>query len=396
MRRGALACLLALSAAAHAASPSPAPLPAAASAQALACAPGPSIGERGYEDLSNVLEPLRQKYNLPALGAAVVTPNGVKALGVVGVRKYGDSTPACIGDAFHLGSDTKAMTAVVIAKLVEQGKLTSTTTVHEVLSDIPGQDPAYARVSLDQLLAHRSGLSHDPTSVSNDALRHLEGTLHAQREAFARIALHEAPERPPGTIFFYSNTGYVLAGLMAERASGRAWEDLVRDTLFIPLAMKGAGFGITASPGRVDGLWAHRESASGPVPITPGVNSDNPILRTPAGSVHVSMEGWAQFIIDMLRGFEGRGRVLSKASYEHLHVPPFEGTYAYGWGTVERAWAGGTAFTHAGTNTFNYAVAWVAPTRRLAVLVATNVGSDSAGRACDDVASILLKREPSK
>jgi CubicO group peptidase (beta-lactamase class C family) len=387
MRR-VLACFFALTAAL----PALVPLAATAASGAPGCASRPAPADGGYEELASVLEPLRQKYNLPALGAAVVTPDGVKALGVVGIRKYGDTTPACVEDAFHLGSDTKAMTAVVIAKLVEQGKLKWTTTVRDLLSDITAQDPAYASVTLDQLLAHRSGLAHDPTSVSNDALRHLEGSMHARREAYARIALHEAPAKPPGTIFFYSNTGYVLAGLMAERATGRPWEELVRDTLFLPLAMKGAGFGITASPGQVDGLWAHEEKAGVPVPVEPGLNSDNPIFMSPAGNVHVSMEGWAQFIADMLRGFEGTGRVLSKASYQHLHTPPFEGTtYAYGWETLDRGWAGGTAYSHAGSNTLNYAVAWVAPKRRFAVLVATNIRTDTTPRACDDVASVLLK-----
>jgi CubicO group peptidase (beta-lactamase class C family) len=391
VRLSFLASLLALSAAARAGSPPSSP---GRNSGPAACAPQSSGATHAYEDLSSLLEPLRKKHTLPALGAALVTPEGLKALGVVGVRKFGEATRACPEDAFHLGSDTKAMTAVVLAKLVEQGKLSWTTTVHDVLQDIPGQDTAYASVTLDQLLSHRSGLAHDPSGVSNDGLRRLTGSLHQQREAYARIALHEAPAKPPGTAYFYSNTGYVLAGLMAERVTGRPWEELVRDTLFLPLAMQGAGFGITATPGQLDGLWAHEEKGGTPVPVPPGPNSDNPALISPAGTVHVSMEGWASFITDVLRGFEGKGRLLSAASYQHLHTPPFVGTsYAYGWETVERSWAAGTAYTHAGSNTLNYAVAWVAPRRRLAVLVATNVGTEAAFRACDDVAATLIQRE---
>jgi len=108
MRR-VLACFFALTAAL----PALVPLAATAASGAPGCASRPAPADGGYEELASVLEPLRQKYNLPALGAAVVTPDGVKALGVVGIRKYGDTTPACVEDAFHLGSDTKAMTAVV-------------------------------------------------------------------------------------------------------------------------------------------------------------------------------------------------------------------------------------------------------------------------------------------
>ena len=346
-----------------------------------------------YENLAPVLEPLRQTLHLPALGAAVVSPDGVKALGVVGYRKYGDPTKACVGDAFHLGSDAKAMTAVVIAKLVEGLKLSWTTKAHDALTDVRDQDTAYANVTLDQLLAHRAGLAHDPTSVTIDELRRLEGSMHERREAYARIALREPPAHEPGTSYAYSNTGYVLAGLMAEQVTGEAWEDLVRETLFVPLKMTGAGFGLTATPGHVDGLWAHDMKDGVPVPVEPSPRSDNPIFRTPAGSVHVSMEGWGRFIVDVLRGFEGTGVVLARESYAHLHTPPFGGTYAYGWTLVDRSWAGGVVYTHGGSNTLNFAVAWVAPKRRLAVLVATNVGTDVAAHACDDVVGVLLRRE---
>jgi CubicO group peptidase (beta-lactamase class C family) len=393
VRLSFLLCLLALSATARADAEAPSSAAAGRTSGPPGCAGRPA-GAAAFEDLSALLEPLRKKHTLPALGAALVTPEGVKALGVVGVRKFGDSTPACPEDAFHLGSDSKAMTAVVLAKLVEQGKLSWTTTVKDIFQDIPGQDPAYATVTLDMLLAHRSGLAHDPSGGSKEALERLSGSLHQRREAYAALALHEAPAKPPGTAFFYSNAGYVLAGLMAERVTGRPWEELVRDTLFLPLAMQGAGFGITATPGQLDGLWAHEEKGGTPVPVPPGPNSDNPALISPAGTVHVSMEGWASFITDVLRGFEGKGRLLSAASYQHLHTPPFVGTsYAYGWETVERSWAAGTAYTHAGSNTLNYAVAWVAPRRRLAVLVATNVGTEAAFRACDDVAATLIQRE---
>ena len=170
---------------------------------------------------------------------------------------------------------------------------------------------------------------------------------------------------------------------MAELASGRDWEELVRETLFDPLAMSGAGFGPMVTPGHLDGLWAHSMRGTLPVPVEPGPHSDNPLFRTSAGSVHVTLEGWGHFIIDMLRGF-GTGTAPScrGESYEHLHHASFGGNYAYGWGIVQRSWADGAAlFAHPGASNYNFAAAWVAPKRRFAVLVATNVGSDEAARA---------------
>jgi len=82
-------------------------------------------------DLAAGLEPLRRKYTLPALAAAVVKTGVIVAAGVVGVRALGRQDRAQIGDRFHLGSNTKAMTATLAGTLVEEGKLRTLRTITE-------------------------------------------------------------------------------------------------------------------------------------------------------------------------------------------------------------------------------------------------------------------------
>jgi CubicO group peptidase (beta-lactamase class C family) len=60
----------------------------------------------------------------------------LSAVGAVGVRKYGTDTPVTINDQFHLGSDTKAMTATMLATLVEEGKLSWGTRLEQVFPDL--------------------------------------------------------------------------------------------------------------------------------------------------------------------------------------------------------------------------------------------------------------------
>jgi CubicO group peptidase (beta-lactamase class C family) len=363
---------------------------------AIASDPSCHVVPPGVEDLGPALEPLRRAHKLPALAAAIVTPDTVEALGVAGFRKAGDPTAVCVADPFHLGSDTKALTAVVLASLIEQGKLTWQTRIRDVLADVPDQNPPYADVTLDQLLSHRAGFAHDPSSVSIAEQRHWRGVLHAQRERYVAAALHEAPASSPGSTFLYSNTGYVVAGLIAERVTQRSWEELVRERIFDPLAMPSAGFGCTASPGRLDGPWAHHMVSDEPQPVEPGPDSDNPLLIAPAGSVHTSIEGWARFVQDALAGLEGHGRLLSAASYETLYATPFGGDYAHGWIKVHRPHAGGVAYMHAGSNTLNFAVAWLFPGKRVAVVVATNAGSGRTFEACDNVVGQLMKRHAAR
>ena len=65
--------------------------------------------------------------------------------------------------------------------------------------------------------------------------------------------------------------------------------------------------------------------------------------------------------------------------------------HAGGWIVAPRPWAGGAALTHTGTNTYWFSVAWLAPERGFAVLVACNTGADGAAKACDDAASALIQ-----
>src|SRR5262249_38888714 len=96
------------------------------------------------------LAPLLARYELPALAAAVVKDGTVVAVGAVGTRKAGATIPVTVHDRFHLGSDTKAMTALLAAMLVEEGKLRWNVTVAEVFPEFAEQiDPGLRRVTLE-------------------------------------------------------------------------------------------------------------------------------------------------------------------------------------------------------------------------------------------------------
>jgi hypothetical protein len=87
----------------------------------------------------------------------------------------------------------------------------------------------------------------------------------------------------------------------------------------------------------------------------------------------------------------GEEALLKPETYRTLQTPPFGGDYALGWVAVEREWGGGKVLTHAGSNTMNLAVAWLAPLRDFAVLVVTNQGGPAAFKGCDEAASALIK-----
>src|SRR5580704_5150349 len=95
--------------------------------------------------------------------AAVLRGGRIIAQGAAGVRKRGTAERITLDDRFHLGSCTKAMTATLVAMLVEEGRLNWTTTLGELFADtVKPMHPAWEKVTLRQVLAHRSGLRFDP------------------------------------------------------------------------------------------------------------------------------------------------------------------------------------------------------------------------------------------
>jgi CubicO group peptidase (beta-lactamase class C family) len=101
------------------------------------------------------------------MAAAVLRGERIIAQGVAGVRKRGTAERITLDDRFHLGSCGKARTATLVAMLVEEGRLNWTTTLGELFADtVKPMHPAWEKVTMRQVLAHRSGLRLDPDGLN--------------------------------------------------------------------------------------------------------------------------------------------------------------------------------------------------------------------------------------
>ncbi len=339
----------------------------------------------GDTNVTELLKPIRQKFDVPAMALAVVTSDGLKFVGAVGVRKRGTEVPVTADDLWHLGSDTKAMTATLIARLVERGQLRWDMTLAEVFPEWAAQmNLGFRKVTLLQLLSHRAGLpaNLDLRKYAGDDAPQLR--LRAVKEELAK-----PPVSAPGTKYLYSNLGYIIAGAVVEKVTGESWEDAIAKEIFQPLQMTSAGFGGTGTPGKIDQPWPH--TRDGAPTAANGPRVDNPPVMGPAGRVHVTIQDWAKFIRDQLRGARGESALLKPESYQKLHTPPFDGDYALGWGVAERGWGGGKVLNHVGDNTMNCANVWIAPQKDFAILVCVNQGGDTAFQASDAAVSAMIK-----
>lgn len=309
----------------------------------------------------------------PGLIAAIIGPNGVQRLGFAGVRALGSPDHITAQDRWHIGSNGKAMTAVLYARLVEAGAAHWDAPLPLLLPDTQ-MDSAWSGVTIDQLLSHTAGISDravlGPAFIM--AARADTRPLKQQRLDLARAVLEKPPVGVPGQMT-YSSIGYALAGAAVERITGSSWEDAMRRFVFAPLGMDSAGFG--APEGHQP--RGHRRpppdfATLSPVP--PGAMADNAAVTRPAGGVHLSMQDYGTFLAIFLGGRPG---FLSNGSLERLARPRSAGErpYALGWGLRDdEAWARGPLLVHDGSNTLWHAAAQVAPVRSLALAAFANAG----------------------
>lgn len=360
---------------------------------------------RQPQDLSVLLTPILEKHKLHGLAAALVSTEGLQSIGAAGLRAAGHDESITPQDQFHLGSCTKAMTATLIAILVEEGKLSWETTLPEALPQLKDSiHEKYKDITIADLLTQRSGV---PADMQREGLLmrlwSSEAPLIEQREDCTKTVLSWGPDHDAKT-FVYSNTNFIIAGHIAEVATGKSWEDLIREKLFEPLGMTSAGFGAPGNEGKIDQPQGHTPDGKA---AGVGKQADNPAALGPAGTVHASLEDWGKFISLHLRGAVAAKKnegvtignvTIRSETFRKLQEPVRGGgaEYAMGWGVAERPWAKGPdgaskVLTHSGSNTMWFCVVWAAPDAGFAMLAATNSMSPDAQQACDEAIGVALK-----
>ena len=225
----------------------------------------------------------------PHLTPSPLCPFHVAALSSAGVRRLTSPTPTLPSDAYHHGSNTKAMTALLISRMVERGRLRWNQTAASVFPYLPWGDgtpstpssgyfsgspyvnltlihPTWHHVTIAHLCTHTSGLlSTDPTYSSwQGAMQTLERAIPLpglyrinsswplypipSRQWFLSRLLTAAVTSPPTSVnlpssagYSYNNFNYVLLGCIMEELEGKAWDVVMQDTLFDPLGMLSAG-----------------------------------------------------------------------------------------------------------------------------------------------------------
>ena len=314
-------------------------------------------------------EMTRQK--IPGLAVAVVrkgTP--IKAQGY-GVSNVEHSAPVTTSTIFQSGSVGKQFTAAVAMLLVEDGKLTLDDPVTKFLADAPAH---WQGIRVRHLLTHTSGIPD-----------YTRGTIDYRRDytddELLKFAYALKPEFAPGARWNYSNTGYVVLGIVIRKASGQFYGDILRERVFKPIGMK------TARVITEEDIVPHR--AAGYRLAGGGLKNQqwvSPALNTTAdGSLYVSLDDMIAW--DAALRAE---RVLKPESWKQVFTPATLNSgkpYPYGFGWSVDAFAGRPAQRHGGAwQGFQSYVARF-PSDELTIIVLANLAQASLEPIVDGIAS---------
>ncbi len=273
-------------------------------------------------------------------GAGLVTPTTLDTA-TAGIARTDSATPVGAGTMFGIGSNTKAMTAYVAARLVDRGLIAWTSRVLDVMPELQATTlPAYANVTLEQLLDHKGGLrAYTEAADIDDFAAYLQtvtnplpDTETGRRHFFVQHVLGQTPPDGvvPGVTFSYSNAGYVVAAAMLEKVSGQSYEALFDAELTQPLGVAG-----TWGPPELSGATQPHGYYGTPGNLTVAAMSDADTqlwfdVINPAGGFATTPAAYAKWLQWHLLALQGRSTPLP-AGYVQRIKAVAAGDYAVGW-----------------------------------------------------------------
>lgn len=323
---------------------------------------------------------------IPGIALSIFRSDTILNIEVDGVRKINSNDGIKINDRFHLGSNGKAMTGFVAARLVEKKLIKWETKIFDIFPELKdASNFAFADVTLENLLSHQSRIMQFTEDDEWALLSNFHGKNAMQRRyAFTKWLLQQTPvELDSIKKYTYSNAGYSVAAAMMEKVTSKEWENLITEELFIPLKIK-ASFGWPALADNTQ-PWGHwhvdRDSVLSPHPPEDKYQMDE--ILTPAGGYSLSILDYTKFLQINLSGINGNDSILKSTTYAHLHYcnfdpsQPLVGWYSIGWGVFKPP-NFYTLSIHDGSAETFYCYAILFKEANLGIAIITNAGENES------------------
>ena len=293
-----------------------------------------------------------------------------------GLADVENGVPATEHTVYRIGSVTKQFTAAAVMKLVEEGKVALDDPMTKYFPDYPVGE---FHITVGQLLDHTSGIK----GYTEMPAFWEQGRLDLSHEQMIELFSAEPYEFEPGDRYQYNNSGYYLAGLLVEKASGKSYAEYLEETFFRPLGMRESHYlyNDPIVPNRAEGYRVE----------------DGVLLNDEPLSMHLPFAAGAlgSSVLDLVRWTValGAGDVVGPEEFEAMttrrRLPGGE-EIGYGLGLLVGEMAGHRLIEHAGgINGFLSQLAWY-PDDDLIVAVLANSTSAEPGPLQARIARAML------
>lgn len=252
-------------------------------------------------------------WGIPGMSMAIVKDDAVIFAKGFGVKEAGGSDPVTSHTVFQIGSTTKAFTAALVAMLVDEGKAGWKDRVVEHVPDFRMYDPWVTREFMIQdLLAQHSGLppySGDAQAFFGFDRGHIKRSL-----AFIRPVSSFRSE------FAYVNHLFLVAAEVVENATGKTWEENIRERIFIPLKMSQSSLDRDGLMEGEDAATGHNTQGGQVTPVPKDLNW--PYVYGPAGGINANVMDMAQWLrLHLNDGVVDGVRLVSEENMNFMHTP---------------------------------------------------------------------------
>jgi len=326
--------------------------------------------------LQSILDEQRNLRHIRGIAAAVIFPDGSIWKAGSGYAPLNNGELATPKTPFVVASMTKTCVTAAIMQLADEGKLSIDDPLSNWLPDYPNA----GNITLRELLAHTSGVFNylQYPGFNRIVFKKNAGHFWTRQEILNTFA--HASNFAPGEGFHYSNTGFILLGLVIEAVTGQALGDVLAQRFFIPLGLNNTYFqGSGPLPpsaaqgyGFVNGVYKEWSDGSN---YRPGISGAT--VSWSAGAIASSARDIAKWCAALYGGHVVSANALSKME-----------TYTnwYGLGTWTRVHNGRRMFGHIGSFHGFDAAMWYYPSTGLTVVVLTNLANISANPIADALA----------
>ena len=265
----------------------------------------------------------RRQLRIPGLAIAIV--QGHETIYQRGLGEAAPGRPVTPATPFILGSLSKSFTALAVMQLVEAGKLDLDGCVQHYIPWFQMHDRAVSSITIRHVLTHTSGISRYAGRVL------LSGRGGKTREQSVRELSKVELSHPIGSHFEYSNTNYLIAGLLIESVSGMPYEDYIQEHIFHPLEMT-SSFTLEQEARDHGMAQGYRWWFGKPVPF------DAPYLQNalPAAYIIASAADMSRYLTMCLDAGVSGGSLLSPQGFAEMFrpqvsVPVRNSSYGLGW-----------------------------------------------------------------